>query len=251
MKWIVVKDYDELSELAARRLLDLLHERPASVVGLPTGHTPEGMYRRVVADCSTEYHCFLNVITFNLDEYVGLPPDHPGSYCAYMHRNLFNHVDIDPKRIHVPDGLAARILARDPLLKLPEALTKECLRYEEEIREVGGLDLTFLGLGRNGHIGFNEPGASFESRTRVISLDESTRKANAKYFEGGKTPEQAITMGIATILESRSIVLLASGSSKAEAVRRLATGEITEDFPASALHKHLDVTVIVDRDAAP
>jgi glucosamine-6-phosphate deaminase len=237
MKWDVVDDYDALSDRAAGLLLSALHQNPAIVLGLPTGHTPEGMYARIVAECRREYHCFRDARTFNLDEYVGIPREHPGSYCSYMKRHLFDHVDIDPHNTNVPDG------------SVPD-LELECARYEERLRHAGGLDLTFLGLGRNGHIGFNEPGTPFDSHTRVVDLAESTRIANAAHFAGGQVPTRAITMGIGTILSSKRIVLLASGDGKREAVARLRSGKVGEEFPASALWGHGDVTVIVDRAAS-
>ena len=232
MKWISCSGYDDLSRRAADLLLFAIHDDPRTVLGLPTGRTPVGMYDRVVAECSREYHCFSDVVTFNLDEYAGIPRDHAGSYFSYMKQHLFNHVDINPKNAHLPDGTA-----RD--------LAAECARYERSIAEAGGLHLTFLGLGRNGHIGFNEPGTPFDSRTRVVELSESTRTANADLFTDRVVPTRAITMGIATILESRRIVLLAGGSGKQDAIARLRSGVIDESFPASALWKHSDVTVFV------
>jgi len=169
-------------------------------------------------------------VTFNLDEYVGIERTHPGSYYSFMKRHLFDFVDVDPANAHLPNGAAADIAA-------------ECARYERDIAAGGGLDLTFLGLGSNGHIAFNEPGTPFDSRTRAVALTESTRAANAALF-GEDVPTHAITMGIATILESKSIVLLASGDKKRQAIERLRSGEITEEFPASALWKHPDVTVL-------
>jgi glucosamine-6-phosphate deaminase len=189
------------------------------------------MYDRVIAECSRQYHCFREVTTFNLDEYAGIPGDHPGSYCTYMKHHLFDHVDIDPANAHIPHGDA------------PD-LDAECLRYEREIADAGSLGLTFLGLGQNGHIGFNEPGTPFDSRTRVVELSHSTRIANADLFADRKVPTHAITIGIGTILESKRIVLLASGESKRDAIARLKSGEISESFPASALHTHRDVTIL-------
>jgi glucosamine-6-phosphate deaminase len=232
MIWQSFDSYELLSIHAATYLLQAIRENPRALLGLPTGRTPVGMYDRVVAECSREYHCFRDVVTFNLDEYAGISCDHPGSYCSYMREHLFAHVDIDPGNAHLPNGMAPDLEA-------------ECARYEDEIASAGGLGITFLGLGRNGHIGFNEPGTPFASRTRVVELTQSTRLANAALFEGGRVPKQAITIGIATILDSKKIVLLASGESKRAAVERLRRGEITEDFPASALHPHADVTVLV------
>lgn len=236
MKWIAVDDYDELSRRAAAILLQEIQRDPQTVLGLPTGRTPEGMYANVVAECAREYRCFREVATFNLDEYVGIPRSHPASYYSYMKNHLFDHVDLDPMRRHIPYTEGSDLEA-------------ECRRYEEEITREGGLRLTFLGLGTNGHIGFNEPGTPFDSRTRVVTLHESTRAANAAHFPDGRVPERAVTIGIGTILESRSIVLLASGAKKAPAIARVRSGEITEEFPASALLQHPDVTIVVDRAA--
>jgi glucosamine-6-phosphate deaminase len=231
MNWESFTTAPALSDRAASILLDAIRENPRVVLGLPTGRTPVGMYDRVVRECERAYHCFRDVTTFNLDEYVGVSADHPGSYFAFMKRHLFDHVDIDPANAHLPNGMAAD---RDA----------ECARYENEIRDAGGLALTFLGLGRNGHIGFNEPGTPFEARTRVVALTESTRHANADLFPDGHVPTHAITMGIGTILDSARIVLLVAGSGKTEAVERLRSGEMSEAFPASALWRHPDVTVL-------
>lgn len=234
MKWESFASAGALSDRAARMFLDAIRTEPRIVLGLPTGRTPVGMYDRVVRECTRTYHCFRGVTTFNLDEYVGVSPDHPGSYFAFMKQHLFDHVDLDPANAHLPNGMAADLEA-------------ECARYEAEIDAAGGLALTFLGLGRNGHIGFNEPGTPFDARTRVVALTESTRHANADLFPEGHVPTHAITMGIATILASARIVLLVAGSGKEEAVARLRSAEITEDFPASALWRHGDVTVLSSR----
>jgi glucosamine-6-phosphate deaminase len=237
VKWEIVSGYDEVSSRAAAILLEGIREKPRAVLGLPTGSTPEGMYARIVEKCSREYHCFAGVTTFNLDEYAGVPRTHPGSYFTYMRTRLFEHVDLDPRNIHIPDGMA-------------DSLEAEAEAYEREINRAGGLDLTFLGLGRNGHIGFNEPGIAFDSRTHVVELTPSTREANAPFFPDGHVPDRAITMGIATILESRRIVLMASGEAKAEAIRRLRDEPPSPDFPASALQAHDDVLVLIDTAAA-
>jgi glucosamine-6-phosphate deaminase len=250
MRWIVVEDYDALSERAASRLLEAIENDPRAVLLLPTGSTPEGMYRGIVGACRTRYRCFRDVTTFNLDEYVGISPEHPSSYCSYMRDRLFRHVDIDPAKIHIPDGMAASIRIENPSLSMDEALDLECARYEIDIAAAGGIDMALLGLGRNGHIGFNEPGSPFESKTRVVNLDESTRAANAPFFSAEEVPRRAITAGIATILAARSIVLMAAGDAKAPAIRRLASEPADPAFPASALAHHPDVTVIVDRAAA-
>lgn len=231
MKWETFESGETLSARAAELLLEAIQAEPRTVLGLPTGRTPLGMYDRVVQECSREYRCFRDVVTFNLDEYGGVPPDHTGSYFTYMKRHLFDHVDLDPRNAHIPNGVAPD----------PEA---ECRRYENELRRAGRLHLTFLGLGRNGHIGFNEPDTPFDSRTRVVELTQSTRRANADLFPEGQVPTHALTMGIGTILESRVIVLLAAGKGKEEAIERLRSGEVSEAFPASALHTHGEVTVL-------
>jgi len=223
MNWETVADYAALSQRAAEILLAGIRRDPRIVLGLPTGRTPVGMYQRVVAECTREYHCFRDVTTFNLDEYVGIPREHPGSYYTFMRQHLFDHVDIDAANTHFPDGPA----------------------YEDQIGAAGGLGLTFLGLGGNGHIAFNEPGTPSTSRTRVVALSEHTRAANASLFPDSRVPIYAITMGIATILESREIVLLAAGANKRAAIERLRSGEVTEEFPASALWWHRNVHVIV------
>jgi glucosamine-6-phosphate deaminase len=236
MNWETLADYHALSERAAAILLDAIRREPAIVLGLPTGRTPISMYARVVAACSREYHCFRDVTAFNLDEYAGIPPDHPASYAAFMKHHLYDHVDIDPANTHIPNGMASDLKA-------------ECARYEAEIRDAGGIGLTFLGLGSNGHIAFNEPGTEFDSQTHVVALSESTRKSNAALFLDQPVPTHAITMGIATILESREIILLASGAKKRQAIARLRSGEQTTGFPASALWGHPNVYVLVDAAA--
>ncbi|MEA2338969.1 MAG: glucosamine-6-phosphate deaminase [Thermoanaerobaculia bacterium] len=233
MNWETYPDYGVLSNRAAEMFLAAILRDPRAVLGLPTGRTPIGMYERAVAACGRQYHCFRDVVTFNLDEYAGIERTHPGSYYSFMDQHLFSFTDIDRKNTHIPNGAA-------------NDLDAECARYERDLAAAGGLDVTFLGLGSNGHIAFNEPGTPFDSRTRVVTLTESTRAANAPLFTDGNVPTHAITMGIGTIIESKSIVLLASGEKKRAAIERLRSGEISEDFPASALWKHADVTVLTD-----
>jgi len=180
---------------------------------------------------------FAEATFFNLDEYLGLPPDHPASYHVYMKENFYGLIDADPARIFVPNGAAEH----------PEA---ECEHYESAIREAGGTDVCVLGIGRNGHIGFNEPGAPFDSRTRVVRLSESTRRVNAGDFESESAPECAITVGMATIFESKEVLLLASGTNKAAAVAAAVEGETSESVPASMLKKHPNTTLFLDEDAA-
>jgi glucosamine-6-phosphate deaminase len=245
MKWEIVDDYEALSARAAAILLEAVRTTPRIALGLPTGATPLGMYRKLREECARSYHCFSFATTFNLDEYVGVKPNDPASYATYMRKHLFDHVDVDPVRVNIPRGAPD-----DEGIAFDSALAAECLRYEEAIRAAGGLGITFLGMGRNGHIGFNEPGSALDSPTRVVSLSPSTRDANAPYFPGREVPARAITMGIGTILSSRRLVLLAAGEAKAEGVRILASERIDPMFPASALHRHDDALVIVDRPAA-
>ncbi|MCD6235654.1 MAG: glucosamine-6-phosphate deaminase [Thaumarchaeota archaeon] len=238
MKVVITKDYWEMSRLAARIIADVIRSKPNIVLGLATGGTPEGCYRELVRMHKEEGLDFSQVITFNLDEYVGLPLDHPQSYHHYMDVHLFNHVNIKRENIHIPDGTA-------------EDLEKHCREYEEAIKKAGGIDLQLLGIGRNGHIGFNEPGSPFNSRTRVVKLTETTRRDNARFFGSlDEVPTHAITMGLATIMEARKILLLASGLNKAEAVAKAVEGPKTPDVPASILQDHPDCTFIIDREAA-
>ena len=238
MKVIRVKDYQELGKKAAAILIEHVKANPDAVLGLATGSTPQTTYRELIRDHKENGTSYRNVTTVNLDEYIGLSPEDPNSYHYFMKKELFDAIDIMKENTHLPNGEAADLEA-------------ECRRYDELIRSVGGIDLQLLGIGRNGHIGFNEPGTSFQTRTHVVMLAEDTRKANARFFPSlDAVPKSAITMGIQNILESRRILLLASGPAKAEAMARLLNQrEITEAFPASCLHLHDDVTVIADEAA--
>lgn len=227
---------------AAARAADIIagevRARPDSVLGLATGATMDPVYADLVRRHRDAGLSFAGVTTFNLDEYVGLPPDHRGSYHRAMADALFDHVDLRPDRAFLPDGMAA-----DP--------AAEADRYERLIAAAGGIDLQLLGLGRNGHIGFNEPGSDFASRCRVVQLDPDTRAANLPHFGPGEdTPPFAITMGIATILGARTCLLLATGAAKADAVARMIEGPVDPACPASALRTHPDVMVLLDRPAA-
>ncbi|MCM3018753.1 glucosamine-6-phosphate deaminase [Priestia megaterium] len=237
MNIIQVKNYSEMSAKAADMLISKLHEKPNMNLGLATGGTPKGLYDHLIQDHKEHGTSYKHVTSFNLDEYVGMKPQDPNSYHYYMADALFNHIDIDVSNTHVPNGLA----------DTPE---EECRRYDEMIQNHGGIDLQILGIGQNGHIGFNEPGTSFNSPTHIVTLEESTRKANARYFNSlDEVPTQAITMGIESIMKSKEILLLISGEAKAEAMYQLLNGEITEDFPASILKKHHCVTIIADQEA--
>ncbi|PHQ31705.1 glucosamine-6-phosphate deaminase [Rhodopirellula bahusiensis] len=234
----IVADHESASARLAGCIVEQVRREPASVLGLATGGTPERTYELLVEKVRAGHLSFSQATTFNLDEYVGLPPAHPQSYHAYMRSRLFGETDFDPKRTHLPDGTA------DDLAKAGE-------QYEALITEAGGIDLQLLGLGANGHIGFNEPGATEDSRTRVVDLTEETIAANARFFEAPEdVPRRALTMGIATILEAREIVLIATGESKAEAVERAVRGPVTSQMPASFLQQHSSVTFVLDEAAA-
>lgn len=237
MEIIKVANYEEMSEKACSIYVERLLNLKNPVLGLATGSTPEGLYKKLIEKQNQNEISFKNTISFNLDEYVGLDASNPNSYHYFMKDKLFNHIDIPAEQTHVPNGEVSDT-------------EKECRDYEERIRKAGHIDLQLLGLGVNGHIGFNEPGTSFSSRTHIVELDESTRNANARFFPSiDEVPTKAITMGIETIMESKEILLLASGENKAEAVERLINGEVSEEFPASILQNHDNVIVIADEAA--
>ncbi|MGN1386747.1 MAG: glucosamine-6-phosphate deaminase [Bacillus sp. (in: firmicutes)] len=237
MQIIKTANYEEMSRIAAEKIINLVKNKPNAELGLATGGTPEGLYKLLIQDHRLNGTSYKQVKTVNLDEYIGLKKDDPNSYYTFMTEKLFKHIDILPENTHVPNGMAADIDA-------------EAERYENFIHEIGGVDLQILGIGHNGHIAFNEPGTSFQSKTHVIDLAENTRQANARYFDSiDAVPTKAITMGIQTIMDSKEIILLVSGASKAEALKQLIHGEITEQFPASVLRKHNHVTIIADEAA--
>ena len=232
IKWIEVNSYDEMSEVAAAIFAKQLQVKPDSVLGLATGGSPVGMYEELVKRQQGGEISFKDVKTFNLDEYVGLEQSNPASYWTFMHDVLFDHVDIKAENIHLPNGMAAD-------------LAVECQQYDATIEAAGGIDLQLLGIGVNGHIGFNEPGTPFTSLTNIVELTESTRTENAIYFNNpADVPTHAITMGIQSIMNAKAIVLIAFGAKKLEAMDKLRSGIVTEDFPASQLLNHPDVTVI-------
>lgn len=232
----------ETAEAAQSRVVELicekLHEKPNAVLGLATGGTMLPVYEALVARHRLGRLSFSGVTTFNLDEYVGLAPEHPQSYRSYMNKVLFQPVDIDLRRTYLPRGDA-----RDP--------ESEADRYEALIARAGGIDLQLLGIGRNGHIGFNEPTSSLKSRTRIKTLTKETREANSRYFrEDEVIPTLAITMGVGTILDAKNCLMLATGPEKAEAIAAMIEGPLAAVCPASALQMHPKATVILDRAAA-
>ncbi|TKC16127.1 glucosamine-6-phosphate deaminase [Robertmurraya kyonggiensis] len=238
MKLITVKNYDEMSQKASSFILDLIQSKENPVLGLATGSTPEGLYRYLIEAYKEGKASFQHVTTFNLDEYVGIERADANSYYSFMQENFFKHVDISPSQTFLPNGKAADLQA-------------ECEDYEQLISNASQIDIQVLGLGLNGHIGFNEPGTPFSIRTHVVDLEESTREANSRFFESiDEVPTQAITMGIGTIMESKMILLLVSGEQKAEALVRLFTNEVSEEFPASILQNHPNVVIIADEAAS-
>lgn len=237
MRFIIAKDYEEMSRAAADVIAAQVRENPACTLGLATGSTPEGLYACLAADCAAGALDFSQVESFNLDEYRGLDGDHEQSYRYFMDKHLFDRVNIDKARTHVPDG------------SNPDA-DAACAAYETSIARAGGIDLQLLGLGHNGHIGFNEPADVFPKATNCVDLTESTIRANSRLFDSAdEVPRQAYTMGIGTIMRARKILVVAAGSDKAEIVRDAFTGDVTPRVPASILQFHPDVTVIVDAEA--
>jgi glucosamine-6-phosphate deaminase len=241
MRVIIVKDKEEMGKRAADLVAADMKakDRITYVMGLATGSTPLPLYQEFIRRNKAGELDFSTVVTFNLDEYVGLPITHPESYRYFMNENLFNHTNINPKNTHVPDGLADDI----------EAF---CQKYEDMIADVGGIDYQVLGIGSNGHIGFNEPGSSLGSLTRIKTLTAKTRKDNARFFDNdiNQVPKLAITMGNGTIMNARKVVLLASGANKADAVAAALEGPVTAMCPASVLQLHRYATFVITRDAA-
>lgn len=238
MRFIVTKDYNDMSRKAANIISAQIITKPNCVLGLATGSTPVGTYKQLVEWYNKGDLDFSEVSTVNLDEYKGLDHDNDQSYYYFMMNNLFKHVNIDLSRTHVPDGTE------------PDS-EKACADYEEIVRSYGGIDLQLLGLGHNGHIGFNEPSYNFAKVTHCVDLTESTIKANARFFEKIEdVPTQAYTMGIGTIFKAKRILLIASGKDKAEIVKKAFCGPIDPQVPASILQLHPDVTVVLDEDAA-
>lgn len=232
----IVKDKKEVAEEAFKVMKPYL--QPGKVLGLATGSSPLGIYELMIKDHKENGTSYKDILTFNLDEYVGLPITHRESYYRFMHDNLFNYIDIPEENIHVPSGIG-------------EDLDAQCEAYEKMLDE-HPVDIQLLGLGSDGHIGFNEPGTPFDQGTHVGDLTESTIRDNQRFFNdlGETTPTRACTMGPASIMKSKKILLVAYGANKAEAVKGMLEGPVTEDCPASILQRHADVTVILDEEAA-
>lgn len=237
MKIFKAKDYKDMSRKAANIISAQVIMKPNCVLGLATGSTPIGTYDQLVEWYNKGDLDFSEVTTVNLDEYKGLPRTNDQSYYYFMHQHLFDRVNIDPERTNVPNGME------------PDA-EKECGRYEELIRSLGGVDLQLLGLGHNGHIGFNEPGEAFEKETHCVDLTESTIEANKRFFASADdVPKQAYTMGIKTIMQAKKILIVVNGENKADIVERAFFGPVTPEVPASILQLHNDVTLVGDEAA--
>jgi glucosamine-6-phosphate deaminase len=235
----ILRDEDAVARAVATRVLKALRARPATVLGLPTGRTPVQLYARLRDAYAAGKVDFSRAVSFNLDEFAGLPAGHPGSYRAYMQRHLFGAVNLPARRIHFLNGMAADLDA-------------ECQRYEAAIRKAGGIDLQILGIGANGHIGFNEPAAGLHADSHLARLLPGTRRSNADLFDGrvGDVPREALSMGVGTILRSRAVILMATGSGKADAIAATVRGPVTTRVPASLLQLHNDVEIVVDEAAA-
>ena len=232
---IIIDSEENIAKKAAERYVELLKEKPDAVLGGATGSTPLGLYAELARLCKEGEISFKEAKSFNLDEYVGLSGEHDQSYRYFMNKNLFEHIDIDLANTHVPDGINTAIAAE----------------YDKEIEAAGGIDLQLLGIGVDGHIGFNEPGTPLDSVTHVVELTENTREVNSRFFSSlDEVPTHAVTMGIKTVMNARSIILLALGKSKAEIVKAFIEGPITTEVPASILQLHPFVEVYLDEAAA-
>lgn len=243
MRLIIKSDYAACSLWAADHICKKINDFAPSaakpfVLGLPTGSTPLGVYKELIKRCQKKEISFKNVITFNMDEYVGLAPDHPQSYHYFMHQNFFSHIDIDPANIHILDGLA-----KDP--------AEECKKYEEAIKSFGKIHLFMGGVGADGHIAFNEPGSSLTSRTRQKTLTQDTIIMNARFFDGNinAVPKTALTVGIGTITDAEEVLILATGYNKARAVRHAVEGSVNHIWTISALQLHPHAILVCDDPA--
>ena len=239
MKVIVVSTYEEMSRVAAETVAEVVRNTPNPTLGLATGSTPIGMYRILAEYFRNKQLSFADATSVNLDEYVGLDGTNDQSYRYFMNTNLFDHVNIDKARTYVPNGLE-------------EDSEKACADYNEIIRSVGGIDMQLLGIGGNGHIGFNEPGEAFELETHCVDLTAETIEANKRFFDGNEdlVPKQAYTMGIKTIMQARKVLMVANGVGKADIIKKAFFGPVTPEVPASILQMHPDFTLVLDAEAA-
>lgn len=238
MNVVVVKDYQELSVRAATIVAKQITKKKNTVLGLATGQTPVGMYQELIKKFQKGEIDFSQVVTFNLDEYYGLPPEHPQSYNYFMWNTFFRHINIPKENVYLLNGSTKNI-------------EKECQHYEYLIQKSGGIDLQILGIGDNGHLGFNEPAIGLNSKTHLVNLSEETIRANSRYFKDIKeVPRQALTMGIGTIMKAKKIILLASGRKKAPVIARTINGPVSTEVPATVLQLHSEVTILIDKEAS-
>lgn len=238
MKTVVLSNYEAVSQYAAQKIIAGLLENPKVVLGLATGSTPIGVYQQIINQYRAEELDFSNVTTFNLDEYYPIAGTHPQSYRYFMQENLFDALNVKPEQIHLPNGEASDV-------------EEECKRYEAAIEAAGGIDIQILGIGENGHIAFNEPGTPFGSLTHLVNLTENTLQVNSRFFNDiSEMPKHALTMGIKSIMQSKKILLLATGERKAEVLAQAINGPVTEQLPASVLQLHPDVEFVIDEQAA-
>ncbi len=238
MNITILPDYEQLSIRAADFFVRCLQTHPSAVLGLATGSTPLGVYQQLIVHSQNGDIDFSQVTTFNLDEYIGLRPDHPQSYYSFMQREFFQHLTVPPARIHIPSGVETDF-------------GTYCQWYEDQITASGGIDLQILGIGTDGHIAFNEPGTALGSRTHLTDLDPRTINDNARFFDSAEeVPRRAITMGVATIMDAREIILLATGENKATAIRDAIEGPVGSDCTASALQNHPKTTFLLDAASA-
>ncbi len=237
MKIIVKANYESVSKEAFEIISNYIKNNPHACLGLATGSTPIGLYKRLIKAYERHEISFKYVTTYNLDEYVGIDRNHPQSYYYFMHNHLFNHIDINPENVHIPENDIKHI---DDIAKA----------YNEQLKKTS-IDLQILGIGSNGHIGFNEPGTSFDQETFIVTLDEQTKRDNARFFKSpALVPTHAITMGIKNIMDSKKIMLIAVGKRKAAIIKAVVEGKVTTEIPATILQKHPDVTLILDTSAA-
>lgn len=237
MRIIIADDYQEMSRRAAAMVSSQVILKHDSVLGLATGDTPLGMYKELIKLYENKEVDFFDVSTFNLDEYYKLSIENKQSYYYYMNHNFFRHINVKKENTHILNGMAKDI-------------TAECRNYDQQIKNDGGIDIQVLGIGANGHIGFNEPDVNFEAETHLVKLDEMTIEANSRFFSSkDEVPTTAISMGIKTIMQSRRVILLASGAGKADAIYKTVNGKICPELPASILQLHPDATIIIDKNA--
>ena len=238
MLLMIRKDYDAISKEGTRIVAELVRKKPDCVLGFATGNSPLGIYQELIRMHREDGLDFSKVTTFNLDEYVGLPPEHEQSYHYFMWENLFKHINVGQRHVNIPHGMA-------------DDIEGHCVWYEEQIEKAGGIDLQILGIGENGHIAFNEPGSSLGSRTRIKTLTEKTRQDNARLFDSmDQVPKYAITMGVGTIMDARKLLMLASGKGKADAIKNTTEGPISAMVPATIVQMHQHATLLIDEAAA-